>query len=117
VGFNAHSALRQVLGSYYKHMDILAVRNLLLGSVGVFISTEIVKYIKVIPINEGQKSRVRSLAAGLSVLSTVLMTALSGNLDPKDVQGWLVQAAGLAVTWGSAEGMHRLRNVLDKTSK
>jgi hypothetical protein len=98
-------------------MDSNLVLSLLLGSVGVYLSTEIVKYVKAIPINEGQKARIRSVAVGLSTVSTVVVTALNGELNPKEVQGWLVQLAGLALTWGSAEGMHRLRNFLDKSSQ
>lgn len=97
-------------------MDISLIVNILRGSVGVYLSTEIVKYIKFIPINEGQKLRIRSLAAGLSMLATGIMAVTSGNLDPKDVQSWLIQVVMFVGTWGWAEIMHRVKNLFDKVS-
>lgn len=95
-------------------MDTSLVVNILRGSVGVYLSTEIVKYIKVIPINEGQKLRIRSLAAGLSMLATVIMAVMSGNIDPRDVQNLLIQIVMFAGTWGWAELMHRVKNLFAK---
>jgi hypothetical protein len=88
--------------------QILGTMAQLVGSgVGTFLITEIVKKIKLIPIGEGQKVRLRSLSGGLSVISVLLLGFVNQDLKPDDVQGSIVALIGALATWGVSHGTYK----------
>lgn len=76
------------------------------GSVGIWVCTEAVKRIKAIPINDGQKTRIRAFTAVLSAVAVGLLGLIDNNLKPDDLQGIVVAVLGVAATWGGSHVVH-----------
>lgn len=87
---------------------LATLSELIGGGLGVWISTEVVKAAKFIPINTGQKGLLRSVAGLLSVAAVLLLGFVNQDLKPDDVQGVLQALIGIGVAWGSAHGTHHL---------
>lgn len=57
-----------------------------ISSLAVSILTQVVKKVPSIPINEGHKLAIRGLAVGLSLVSTIILAWLSGQLNIDNLQ-------------------------------
>ena len=76
------------------------------GAVGTYGITELVKRAKTIPINPGQKARIRSVAVIVATLAAVGIKFVDGDVDVGSVQeGALTILEALAVFMG-ATGIH-----------
>lgn len=88
---------------------ISALAAFLGGTAGVYLITEGVKRIPQIPINEGQKNRLRSLAGVLSAVAVIAEGySVNQSLRPDDVQGVLLALLALAATWFGAHQTHQV---------
>jgi len=88
-------------------MELLTNIGVLAGSgIGVFAATAAVKKIKAIPVNEGQTTRVRSVAAVLSVVATGLVAFSNGDLKPDTLQEIVVAIANAGTIWLTAHASH-----------
>lgn len=96
-------------------MDILIHYLTLLGEfvgsgVGVWAITEAAKKIESIPLKEGDVTKIRAVAGGLSVLATLLVDWSNGSLDPTQLQNVVVSVIGVAVSWLVAHQTHKALN-------
>lgn len=80
------------------------------GSIGVWLSTEVVKNIKAIPINEGQKERIRAFAMVASSIVTVLVAWSNDSLRPDDVQAVIKDVLLALSVFGGAHSIHKAVN-------
>jgi hypothetical protein len=85
------------------------------GGVGTWVLTEVVKFVPKIPINVGQKARIRSVAGILSAIAVVLMGFANDSLKPNDLQGALLAILATAGTFGAAHGTHKIVKSIQKT--
>lgn len=76
--------------------------------------TELVKLVTFIPVNEGQKARIRTTASVLSLILAGVLAWMNGTLDvwvaSNDVQLALTTIVGIALTFV----IHWVRNFLTK---
>lgn len=84
----------------------LSLTTIVTGSIGVWLSTELVKKIPAIPVNDGQKARIRATALALSAVATALVAWTNDSLRPENVQDVMVAVVAALTMWGGAHSIH-----------
>lgn len=84
----------------------LSLTTIVSGSVGVWLSTELVKKIPAIPVSDGQKVRIRAVALALSAIATAVIAWTNDSLRPENVQDVLVAVVAALTMWGGAHSIH-----------
>ena len=84
------------------------VATLLAGGGGVWLSVNIVKKIKWVPVNAGQKALLRGTAGVLSAVALVLVSLASGAGLPESFQEVMVKLVELASIWFTAHASHKV---------
>lgn len=88
--------------------NILAVLGTIsAGSIGVWLSTEVVKSIKAIPINEGQADRIRAFAMVASSIIAAIVAWTNDSLRPDDIQAVIKDVLLALSVFGGAHGIHK----------
>lgn len=87
------------------------IRDLFLGGCGVFIATEVVKWLgdrkNVWWGTETRKTALKATAGLLAAAATGLSALADGNVDAPTVQNVMVSVVTFAGAWLSAFGMHK----------
>lgn len=87
----------------------LSLLSELVGSgVGVWAITEGVKKVKSIPINPGDTAKIRTVAAALASVASLLVDYSNGSLNVTTVQGVLTAVVGAALAWATAHTTFKL---------
>ena len=84
----------------------LSLSTIVSGSIGVWLSTELVKKIPAIPVNDGQKVRIRATALALSAIVTAVVAWTNDSLRPENVQDVMVAVVAALTMWGGAHSIH-----------
>ncbi len=71
----------------------------LLSTVGVLVTTQLIKRASFIPVNQGQTSRVLAVAGVLSFSANLITAWSTGNLDGFLTPDMINVGVGTAVTW------------------
>lgn len=86
----------------------LSLASIVSGSIGVWLSTELVKKIPAIPVSDGQKVRIRAVALTLSAVATAVIAWTNDSLRPENVQDVLIAVAAALTMWGGAHSIHTI---------
>lgn len=84
----------------------LSLTTIVTGSIGVWLSTELVKKIPAIPVNDGQKLRIRAVALALSAVATAVIAWTNDSLRPENIQDVMVAVVAALTMWGGAHSIH-----------
>lgn len=80
----------------------------LAGGVGVWGVTELVKRAPFIPIDEGQRARIRATSAALSALAVIGLGFVDKTLKVDDLTSAGIALVGAFIAWGGSHGTHRV---------
>jgi len=77
------------------------------SGVGVFALTHVAKKISFIPLQEGQKTKLRATAGVLSAVGAVLVSMANGNVGAENLQALIMAVLGCAFAWLTAHTTHK----------
>jgi hypothetical protein len=93
-------------------MDILSILSVVstavAGGAGTWAATEVVKRAPMIPVNDGEKTKLRATAGLFSALSIALLGFVNGDLQPQDLQSSVQAVLGVGIAWATAHGVHKV---------
>lgn len=91
-----------------------ALQNASGGTLGVWLSTMAVKAVPFIPVSPGQTSRIRAVAAALSVAAAVLVGIADGDLPQTSAEAAIMGIVTFVGSWAGAHGLHKLNKSLNR---
>jgi hypothetical protein len=87
--------------------DLSFILQIVGGAAGLYGLTELVKFLPFIPINDGQKTKIRAWLGVSAASVSFVLALLNPDVDPSTLQGLLmtlISAVGMAF---GAHGIHR----------
>ena len=87
---------------------LTVVSEFFVSGVGVFVLTHAAKKISFIPLQEGQRVKIRAVAGILSALGAGLVSFSNGVVGTEDLQAVVTAIVGCGFAWLTSHAAHKV---------